>query len=55
MTSEEEMLYNKRGEREFFKMIFLSTMLNVPHFMLEHLLKLDPDVLFRKAKVVEEL
>lgn len=46
---------SKKGEREFFKVTFMAAMLNVPHFMLNHLKRLNPDDLYRRAKIVEEL
>lgn len=45
----------KKGELEFFKLLFLSAMLNVPSFMLNYLQKLNPEQLFCKALLVENL
>ena len=36
-------------------MTFMAAMLNVPHFMLNYLKKLNPDNLYRRAKIVENL
>lgn len=33
----------KKGELEFFKLLFLSAMLNVPSFMLSYLQKINPE------------
>ena len=45
----------KRGELEFFKLLFLAAMLNIPQFMLNHLQRLNPEKLFCRAILVEEL
>lgn len=34
---------NDLGKEEFFKLVFLSAMMNVPQFMLEYLSRLSPD------------
>lgn len=45
----------KRGQREFFKVTFMAAMLNVPQFMLSYLNRLNPDELYRRAIIVENL
>ena len=48
-------MQTKRGELEFFKLLFLSAMLNIPSFMLNNLKKLNPEQLFCHAILVEDL
>ena len=48
-------MQTKRGELEFFKLLFLAAMLNVPSFMLNYLQNLNPDQLFCRAILVEDL
>ena len=49
------LLQVKKGELEFFKLVFLSAMLNVPSFMLNYLHRMNPEQLFCRAILVENL
>ena len=49
------MMKLKKGELEFFKLLFLAAMLNIPQFMLNYLQKLNPQDLFCRAIFVEKL
>ena len=44
-----------KGEQEFFKLLFLSAMLNTPHFMLDSVTNLCPFKLYERAKYIEKL
>jgi hypothetical protein len=44
-----------QGEKQFFKLLVLSQVLNMPDFMTECLLSVSPDQMFRQAKLADGL
>ena len=39
-----------RGEEEFFKLLYLAAVLNIPYFMVDQVSDLSPEALFKQAK-----